>query len=875
MLVWLGHLRIRKNPTLIKPKVYDLSKALMIRILVGFLLVFFSQLLFGGDLKRVAKKYESGDLEKTKELIAKSLAKERINPGVRYFQALLFLDSNFPKQNLDSARITLEQSIADFSVASEKILEELADQQMGMETFDSLYLIVTKLHFDQSREVNTIESWYEFLNLFPDAIQRQEGINARDLLLFNTLLTDPSINNFQLFIENFPESVYQQKVKNKLDSMLVRKHQLSESDIGLETFIAENPQSEYVEEAVAHLLKLQTVSGRIEDFMRFAIKYQGFKSSQLALDLLFHIDKESGFTRFQEFASMHQNLDSLNQEMDRIGRFYFPIFDNGISLISPNQESIRTGLITLNQTMLCEGVTSDILAGTNEEGNLISTLTGFQISRSDLVKDLGYGFLLVEKNGIRNVIHKIGQIICEHVSDAEVIAGRMLKVKKNKWGLISFLGQELVRYDLDEVTTEDSFWIFENNGKFAIVSPHTLQKDFYKNLEFTFDDYELAGDDLMIGFMGEQESFLKSDGSFVVQWGNHQIFPNGKSGYVKDDLGYYYFSDSLSRYTYINSNADLGVQQLPDGSWVVESKIVDWRLTSTDSIGLLGNSAAWIPNEGKLLFGSGRTIQLSSDNFPRLLSNSLDHVLVKSGNLSTLYDKQGSLLISGNFDKISMFSDSLLLVTFRGKAGLYSTKGEKILPIRYDQLSLEDSIVSTLRANEIGALDLRNSEIIKTDYESKISTLGSNYKTKRKGYFGLIDVEENQVVPFEYDEILAWSDTLVWAKSGVSYHLLNLNDLVPERTVTLLSTFPMTGKSIKKFYGEKGFGLIDSEVGILLEPNFSDIRLTGSHENQIIVGEQSLPQAGYKVLTYFDGLGNRIHSQAYRPEEYEKVFCDD
>ena len=280
-------------------------------------------------------------------------------------------------------------------------------------------------------------------------------------------------------------------------------------------------------------------------------------------------------------------------------------------------------------------------------------------------------------------------------------------------------------------------------------------------------------------------------------------------------------------------------------------------------------------DERKIVFETGIAKNLFPGDEPLLMTGGGDHLLIRNGKVSSLYDSKGEQIITGNFERINLFADTLLAVSFKGKTGLYSPNGEELLPITYEQLDIRNGIISTLKDGKIGAFDVKRNVELKPKFESRISSIGNHYLTRRDGKTGLVDANGETVVPFEYEAITEWNDTLVWAQKGANFYLLNLNDQVPERTVTLLSDFNITGQIVKKFYGERGFGLIGNLTGVLLQPNFTDIRLIGTDQNQIIVGEQALPQAGYTVLTYFDAAGNKIHSQAYRPMEYENVFCDE
>ena len=92
--------------------------------------------------------------------------------------------------------------------------------------------------------------------------------------------------------------------------------------------------------------------------------------------------------------------------------------------------------------------------------------------------------------------------------------------------------------------------------------------------------------------------------------------------------------------------------------------------------------------------------------------------------------------------------------------------------------------------------------------------------------------------------------------------------------VTLLSPLSENG-DLYRFYNKSGFGIIHRTLGVIVPPDFTDVRLLGTNGLGVLMAEQALKEAGFYVLTYYTLQGEKIFSHAYRREDYEKVFCDD
>ncbi len=840
------------------------------------LLLIHAFVLFAGDLGRIQKKFENKDWEKTEELIIKAIEQEPINPGPKYYYSLLYLEPTFSRTNLDSARILAAEAIADLDKASEKIVEELAKENVLESDFTELHELISRRCFERAKKRSTLTDWNDFLSQFPEFEDRKAALDYRDALVFDQLTDSLTISAAKDFIENYPASIFMERVKNKLDSMLVKKHSSSQSQQDLVRFLQENPKSEYASEALDNLLPLMTLSGDRSDFLYFVRAYPKTKTAQKALAVLFHLDAERNFSDKDRYLDFHPKSDSLRAEITNKNSFFFPVFEKTFQLVSPAGRSVETGLTELDQDLICEGIQSDIVAGLAGDEPKILNLQGKLLFAGKLIKDLGYGFLLIEAGDQKSLVHKSGLSILENIEDAEVLNGSFLKVKKSKWGLYSLLGLQVADHRFDDIFLEGNFWFFEKDGLFAIMKQGDLTSTFPEGLflEFKFDDFEVISEDKLIGFRDDRECMIRSDGSFLVPWGVHQIFPGDYKEYVKDSRGYAFF-DHPERFEYVEANEGFTVRKISSDQWSLFANKQNWMLPLRDSLSLINNFCAMLTGPERILFFTNKNqLKLTDQQQVFALSPTHPYLLIKD-DVSAVINESGERVFSGNFDQIKLLSDSLFSVSFRNKIGAITSSGKQILPIDYDFISLSDNIVTVLKKNKIGMLDLKTNTLIEPKYESTFFRFGAYYQTSVAGKFGLLDSDENEVLPFQYDHLTYWTDSLVWAKLEDKFQLVNLTNLEAEMEVTLLSDFPCSQGKMVKFYDTRGFGLRHSELGLILEPTFSDIRILGTPDRGVLIGEQALPQAGYRVLSYFDIRGSRIYSQAYRSEDYERLFCDD
>ncbi|MCP4459719.1 MAG: WG repeat-containing protein [Cytophagales bacterium] len=829
-----------------------------------------------GDVRRVKKAMEKADYEKAEVLIKKSLANQEINPGVRYLYSVLYITPEFPRFNIDNARNYIRRAIQDFEVANQDDLEELTEEEITKSTLITHLERIIQLAFEKARDQQSIMSWQTFIEFYPEAKQNGFAVDSRDSLIFQGINKN-SLSDLREFLVAYPNSIFRPETQNILDRLLVSQFWKSKSTEDLERFILENQESEYKETAIKHLLKLRTLSGKLDNFLSFIQKYPATIATTQAVNFMYHLDKENGFKDFNRYVDFHSSSDSLRKVREVASLFQFAIFDQTYQLISNENDISKTNLISISADINCFGLVGDVISGSDSEGEIILSKRGTELIRGKVEKDLGAGFLQVNQGSSLDVYHKSGARILKDIEEAEILNNQFLKARRNNWALYTLMGIALTDERFDDIFMEGDFWFFRKADRLAIISANKIVESFTEGLylEFKFDDYELVDDNLSIGFRGDQECLLKSDGEFLVPWGKHHIYPHETNGYVHDQKGYaFYGPERYTYYPYLEVNDGFILRKEAENQWMLFSNEKDWFIPLKDSVKLLSRHSALITGESpKLIFQNQKILDIGVDDMPLSVSMTSPYTLVK-GEVSLIIDSYGKIRFSGNFDSIEILNDSLFSVSFNKKYGVLNRLGEEILPIEFDYLSLEDGMISFINKQKIGAYDLTKNLQFKEIFESKLERINHLYRAKKSGSYGLINSEGIEVLPFEYEEFFEWTDSLVWGKQDDLLSLIDLNTHEAELQVTLLSPFETGSNTLMKFYGSNGFGLI-GKTGTLLQPIYSEIVWIGDETQGVIMADRFLPEAGFHVVTYFDASGRKILSQAYSKEDFEKVLCNE
>ena len=239
---------------------------------------------------------------------------------------------------------------------------------------------------------------------------------------------------------------------------------------------------------------------------------------------------------------------------------------------------------------------------------------------------------------------------------------------------------------------------------------------------------------------------------------------------------------------------------------------------------------------------------------------------------------QGKLLFDLKQGSLRYLSPNYLVVENRGKQGIVDTTGKQTLAIKYDGIGQADAegLVTVLLDSKFGSYHLATGALAAPKYETRARYFNDQLLTTTfKGATGLTNFEGKTVLPFEYEKVQAWNDSLVMAqKEG----LWNITSLDGKKTYYMpFINFQLVRddneEKILKIYTNEGYGILSSKGGVVLAPTYNDLVNLGSDTLPLYFAEKHVREAEFYVVVYADAKGNPIKSQAFRGEEYDKIFC--
>jgi hypothetical protein len=146
--------------------------------------------------------------------------------------------------------------------------------------------------------------------------------------------------------------------------------------------------------------------------------------------------------------------------------------------------------------------------------------------------------------------------------------------------------------------------------------------------------------------------------------------------------------------------------------------------------------------------------------------------------------------------------------------------------------------------------------------------------TSSKGKTGLVDYNNKVLLPFEYDQISHWTDSVVFARKGRSWQAVNLyTDEIIYQNISRIDWIS-GDKSLKAIIQTAdGYGLLDNEKGMLLNPGFNDIINLGTAKVPVFFTEKYIPEADYYVVIYYNQEMDVIRKQVFDSGNYDQVYC--
>ncbi len=130
--------------------------------------------------------------------------------------------------------------------------------------------------------------------------------------------------------------------------------------------------------------------------------------------------------------------------------------------------------------------------------------------------------------------------------------------------------------------------------------------------------------------------------------------------------------------------------------------------------------------------------------------------------------------------------------------------------------------------------------------------------------------------PLEYAEVKSLNDSLLLVKEEDYWSLININSdhIILSEIIQLDEKVDYGSFQQIKFRQAKGYGILDSRVGLFLPGIYNEVLTLGTKETPYFFAERFLSDSEFYIVLYIDKQGNKIKSIAYREDEYTNILCE-
>ena len=760
------------------------------------------------------------------------------------------------------------------------------------------------LEFQNTKKINTWEGYKKYMDTFPGSLEYAIAKKFYERLILEDMTSEMSLSSYETFLRNYPETPF----KDSIENIIFAFYTIDNKPENYIRFLNQYPNSKISGKALRYLYHISERDISIINKINIDSE---------VIDSLRNISKVDKIPLIGVYDNNKVSfVNLLGEEIINAGDLNFTdnIFcefsdDDFFVLLNENKKEI----VNRNFDKIFEGSVQ-------------------------FVEDIGAGILKIfTEDEILTLIHKSSDIILEgNYDDAYLIDNNFILLEKDeKFALFDVSGEKVYDFIFRDVYRVGPFLVFENliDDNIHITNSDEILNNI-KNLDyeidFSWNDYEYYKEGMIV-FENENEYLIneKLDTLILENSTNIQKIALGWS--FQSDYGIKILSDRIS-FNFSTFFDDIVESPLyfsgkSDEMWdvysVKDSTIV---LQEVDSIYMLSDSVFWYKKERResLFFQEGKEIELGSGfdirvmkpkysdkSFIKISGDNEDYIFnsmgdtlppaeyyytVEAGNtisflskkfgisqseILKLNNKKNKNLFIGEKLKIRGFvpneilTESLFLINDGNKKGIIDRSGKIVLEPDYDGIITSNNTdIILIKDEEFGNYNISSNKIIEPKYKSILNPIGENLYLVYDTNYGLVDKEGNRLLPLEYDNIKFWNDSTVLIEKENTFKLIDVYSQKISHEFNSYKTLLNGEHKIIEISSDDGLGILSNTFGMILKPNYDEIRMIDYNKKIYFNGRQSIEEAKLLVNLVIDNQGKIIINQALNLDKEIKFSCD-
>lgn len=855
--------------------------------------------------KKAFRQYEKGDIQKAVQSLEKSIEKDDLNPGAYYLFSVIHTDPLYAEGNVDEAFQFVLKAIDQFKTITEpKEIKNLADVGVDEQSLEKQKDKVDSLKFLDIKAEHTIAAYNEFVQSHNDAKEVAEAIDLRNQIAFANAQKANTWEKYQEFMEQYPQAK-EYATADSLYKLLIFEEKTADGKLNsYRSFLEEFPATPYRDSLVAEIFKISTAPNRIADYESFLKEYPSEEYQEVAYKRIYHVFKEKyGSADFLKFFPSAKFADSIKNVQQLEQGFWIPrLTDGSIEFIDSNGSSmLKTKFSSVPESCLCEPTTTDFIIGSQASGSSIVARNGQVLYSGTFqkAKDAGYGFIVLESEDGERLIHKSGKkVISEAKEEIKVLNESFIRTKVNGlYGLESIEGLKYLKNEFIDIDLFNQYvWLQKEIG-IALVSPEVLYAALDGHslpIDYSYSEVEMLDNGRIWVSRNGDEAILDDQLRTVIPFGAYEIYEEAYGWQMKSKEGIRILHD---RYPETKNKVYAEVRS--SEQWLALKEGGKWTLLDQlgsvppseglDSLSLLGENMVLIQSGNKTIaqFKNGQQISIDKGwNFKLLVPQ----VYIKTGepaihdyfvlsnakNFRKVYNEFGREILSATFNDVIALEPNMIRLQKRN-AALADSTGHYLLNFVYDGIgSNEGGYVSTLDKGKFGVINPSKKINIIPEYEKLLEPYSDTVLVAvKERYQGFINTKNKVLTAFEFDEVKYFNDSIALVRIDDEWMLENIRN--EEVLYDRIIDFEIidVGNEDKTLFitTNSGQGIYSETQGQIIEPTYTFIKILGTQKDPIYFAVKLVAEANIYVVIYYDKKGNKLFTQSFRQEEYNRIAC--
>jgi len=824
-----------------------------------------------------------GKWEKARGQLAKAIKKDSLNPSAHFSLSIYFFTPANPDFQIDSAyRYTL-QAFSNYQFTTAKQRDRLKRIPLDSIILTTHRERIDSAAFDRAKSKNTEIGYVDFLERFPLASQRMRAVELRDEVAYLDALKENTYAAFLKYLEKYPESDRAYEARVRYEKLLFESKTKDRKLSSYESFLLDHPATPYRKEVEKQIFEIVTASGEAVEFENFLKKYPKSSNAAMARNVLYHLLKE------EERLISSTILNDSIRKIQLLQKHYLVPFlkNNSFGFMNERGEEIITPVADqIPDDYLCGNITDELLIIENK----IVARNGAVIYHGEIkeVEHLGYGFMKVIAPTCIKVIHYSGfNVSGECIQSVKLLQKNYLALQKeNRWSVWTLTGRMLMDYQWDDIQQIENVLVFLKSRKYKLSRLRDIAQ-VANQLPNTFtqlyDEVKSWPNGMIWVKTGNEQGVLNQNLNDWVKPVRQEITPTFFGAVSQTNTGY-----RLHDRTSVSSQNFSRV--IINQPWVAVLHEGAWRLINPVSKQYQSPAFDTITFSGPFSIGQKKDslrIYLTKNSFVESLQtsnvrflpgkDSLFFLLIEESDKKTLYDINGEILFTFNFDRLEYNNEGFFTVVKKDKRGLISLNGKLILQPEYDAIgTISQGLVQVLKDKKFGLVDITHRKAIKTGYDKNVAQYNTTKLIAFKnGLYGLIGWDNKSITSFEYEEVGYWNDSSALVKKNFNWFIYNFIDkkVVMDKIKTFTWVLNTAQEKIMIVQQENNYGVISNRKGTIIPATFTDIVNLGPASVPLYFTEKHVEEASIFVVIYYDKNGVQLRKQVYETDDYEKIYC--